>query len=255
MILTENRHPLFGIILEKSRYCMIFSENLFQFSGSCATGIRVLPLHRLGKIARLSRENVRNAQVEQNAAAQTPAATRSGQHMTDHALFRARLKVLGSLVGSLGLLSGGAGAAQACACDPISPAEGFARAQYVFTGKVVETTGHTWTVDVDRVWKGAEKLASRVRLLDVYDGIDCEFYFELGRTYIFFAIVAKSSRYVYYQSEVCNWTRALHSTRVAGPHGPLWLEEAIVQDHGPGEAPKAADPWERPPGGGRAAGQ
>jgi hypothetical protein len=86
--------------------------------------------------------------------------------MTDHALFSARLKVLAWLVGSLGLSSVGAGAAHACACDSISPAEGFARAQYVFTGKVVEMTGHTWTVDVDWVWKGADKLAARVRLLE-----------------------------------------------------------------------------------------
>jgi hypothetical protein len=31
-------------------------------------------------------------------------------------------------------------------------------------------------------------------LLDVYNCIDCEFYFEPGRTYLFFADVAKSSR-------------------------------------------------------------
>ena len=155
-----------------------------------------------------------------------------------------------SLVSGLVMLASlRAGAASACPCQPITPEEGFDRAQYVFTGKVVEIDGHTWTVEVDRVWKGAEKLASHVRLLDVYASIDCESYFALGRSYIFFAIVAKSSRYVYYQSEVCNWTRALRSTRVAGSHGSLWLEDSIVQDHGPGEPPKAADPWERLPGG------
>ena len=112
---------------------------------------------------------------------------------------------------------------------------------------MIEINGHTWTIDVDRAWKGAEKLASRVRLLDVYNGIDCEFYFELGRAYLFFAIVAKSSRYVYYQPAVCNWTRALHSARVLGPHGPVWLEDLIAENYGPGEPPKAADPWERLP--------
>ena len=163
--------------------------------------------------------------------------------MTDHALFRARFKVLAWLVGSLGLSSAGAGAAHACACDSISPAQGFARAQYVFAGRVVEMTGHTWTVDVDRVWKGADRLAARVRLLDVYNGIDCEFYFEPGRAYLFFAIVAKSSRYVYYQPEVCNWTHALHSTRVASPHGAIWLEDLIAEEHGPGEPPRGEGPW------------
>jgi hypothetical protein len=147
------------------------------------------------------------------------------------------------------VISAGAwmGNANACSCKKISPDEGFDRAQYVFTGKVAEINGHTWTVDVDRVLKGADKLAKRVRLLDVYASIDCESYFELGRAYIFFAIVAKSSRYVYYQSEVCNWTRALRSTRVASPHGDIWLEDLILERYGPGTAPMAEDPWEHRP--------
>jgi hypothetical protein len=137
------------------------------------------------------------------------------------------------------------GLAHACSCEAISPAQGFERAEYVFTGKVVETAGHTWTIDVDLVWKGSEKLAARVRLLDVYAGIDCASYFEQGRSYLFFAIVAKSSRYVYYQSQVCNWTSALHSRRVPGRDGSVWLEEFIVENYGPGEAPKGEDPWRR----------
>ncbi len=140
--------------------------------------------------------------------------------MTHHAWFRTHLKLLAWL-------------------------QGFARAQYVFTGKVSEVTGHTWTVDVDRVWKGADKLAARVRLLDVYKDMDCEFYFEPGRAHLFFAIVAKGSRYVYYQPEVCNWTNALRSKRVASPHGAIWLEDLIVEDYGPGEPPRGEDPWKR----------
>lgn len=140
-----------------------------------------------------------------------------------------------------------AGTAHACSCEKISPDEGFGRAQFVFTGKVTEISGHTWTVDVDRIWKGADKLAKRVRLLDVYASIDCESYFEFGRAYLFFAIVAKSSRYVYYQPEVCNWTRALRSTRVEGAHGSIWLEDLMLEKYGPGTAPTAEDPWERHP--------
>ena len=74
---------------------------------------------------------------------------------------------IGILGGLLASASVWVGSAHACSCDPISPSEGFDRAQYVFTGKVVEMDGHTWTIDVNRVWKGAEKLASHVRLLDV----------------------------------------------------------------------------------------
>ena len=101
----------------------------------------------------------------------------------------------------------------------------------------------------------ADKLAARVRLLDVYNGIDCEFYFEPGHAYLFFAIVAKSSRYVYYQPEVCNWTRALRSTRVASPHGAIWLEDLIAEDYGPGEPPRGEDPWKGQSGGNSGVGE
>jgi hypothetical protein len=82
-------------------------------------------------------------------------------------------------------------------------------------------------------------------VLDVYYGIDCEFYFEPEHSYLFFAIIAKSGRYVYYQPQVCNWTSALHSKRVVGSDGSMWLEDFIVRNYGPGERPKGEDPWER----------
>jgi hypothetical protein len=53
----------------------------------------------------------------------------------------------------------GAGAAHACRCDPISPEAGFDRAQYVFAGKVVQAENHAWLIEVERVWKGHERLA------------------------------------------------------------------------------------------------
>ena len=163
--------------------------------------------------------------------------------MIDHP--RVKLSALAWFLGSVGLSSLGCGSAWACPCDQISPTQGFERAQYVFTGKVVEETGHTWTVDVDRVWKGSGNLAGRVRLLDVYTGIDCASYFEVGRAYLFFAIVAKSSRYVYYQPQVCNWTSALHSRRIVNSTASMWLEDVIEKNYGPGERPTAEDPWSR----------
>ena len=59
---------------------------------------------------------------------------------------------------------------------------------------------------------------------------------------MFFAIIAKSGRYVYYQPQVCNWTSGMQSKRVADG---LWLEDFIVRTYGPGERPRAVDPWER----------
>src|SRR3954447_3316978 len=79
----------------------------------------------------------------------------------------------------------GAGAALACPCDPISPEAGFDRAPYVFTGKVVQAENHAWLIEVERVWKGHEKLARSVKLMDVYATLDCEFFFQPGQRYVF----------------------------------------------------------------------
>ena len=165
--------------------------------------------------------------------------------MTDRLTAPGRLGAAAWISGLVGLAAIQTGAAHACPCEPISPLQGFERAQYVFTGKVAEATRHTWIVDVDRIWKGADKLAGRARLLDVYAGIDCGFYFEAKKSYLFFVIVAKSSRYVYYQPQVCNWTSPLQSRRVESADGPMWLEDFIVKSFGPGEPPTAEDPWDR----------
>jgi hypothetical protein len=131
------------------------------------------------------------------------------------------------------------GAAGACFCKQTSPAEGFGRAQYVFTAKVVQAGSHTWTVEVDRVWKGRDTLRRSARLMDAYAAIDCEFFFKLGERYLFYAVVAKTGRDVFYHPQVCNWTSQLQSKRVPAPDGAsLWLEDLIVREHGPGEPPK-----------------
>ncbi len=155
--------------------------------------------------------------------------------------------MIGAAIGSrptkfialLGLLSCcGTGAARACPCDPISPSAGFDRAQYVFTGKIVTADAHAWVVDVDRVWKG--KLASTIKLMDIYGSIDCEFFFEQGKSYLIYAIIAKGGRQVFYHPQVCNWTRPLQSTRVRSRENEtVWVEELVAREHGPGERPSA----------------
>ena len=132
-----------------------------------------------------------------------------------------------------------AGAAHACSCEPSSPAAGFDRAQYVFTGQVVKADAHAWLVEVERVWKGHEKLARTIKLMDVYATTDCEFFFQLGQRYLFFTILAKGGREVFYHPQVCNWIKPLQSTRVPGEgNESLWLEDLIARDHGPGEPPR-----------------
>ena len=132
----------------------------------------------------------------------------------------------------------GTGAAQVCACAPSSPAEGFDRAQYVFTGEVVNAEHHVWLVEVDRVWKGRENLRHTIKLMDVYARMDCEFSFELGQRYLFFAVLAKGGREVFYHPQACNWTRRLQSTRVLAPgNETLWIEDWIIRQQGPREPP------------------
>jgi hypothetical protein len=116
--------------------------------------------------------------------------------------------------------------------------EGFDRAQYVFTGTVIQSGTHSWVVEVDRVWKGRETLTRKARLVDVYAKMACEFFFKQGERYLIFAIRAKGGRDVLYLPQACNWTTPLRSRRVDTPEGEsLWLEDLIVREYGPGQVP------------------
>jgi hypothetical protein len=150
------------------------------------------------------------------------------------------MKTLITLLGLATFTILGVDAAQAaCSCDAVSPSEGFARAQYVFTGEVVKAEHHTWMIAVDRVWKGWEKLAGTVELMDIYAAMDCELFFELGRSYIFFAILAKGGRDVFYHPLACNWTRPLKSGRVlTEDNESLFIEDFVVREYGPGKRPR-----------------
>lgn len=146
------------------------------------------------------------------------------------------IRLLG--LGILGIF--GSNAALACNCERVSPSVGFDRAQYVFTGKVVEAKHHLWRIAVDRVWKGSKKIAGTVRLMDAYPAMVCETFFELGRSYLIFAVLGKGvlgkDRDLFYHPLVCSWTGPLHSNRVVTrDNESLWVEDFIVREHGPGE--------------------
>lgn len=132
--------------------------------------------------------------------------------------------------------------ALACRCDSISPSLGFDRAQYGFTGTVVSAEHHMWLVATDRVWKGREKRANAVRLMDAFAATDCEFLFERGRGYLFFAVMGKGvlgkGRDIFFHPQICSWTRPLQTSRfVTGGNESLWIEDFIVREHGSGEPP------------------
>jgi hypothetical protein len=133
-----------------------------------------------------------------------------------------------------------AGGAHACSCERDMPAAGFDRAQYVFTGKVLNADHHEWQIGIERVWKGRERLGLIIKLKDAYAATDCEFFFQEGQRYLFFAIVAKGGKYVFYHPQVCNWTSPLQSTRVLSQSESLWIEDFIAREYGPGEPPRDA---------------
>ncbi len=133
-----------------------------------------------------------------------------------------------------------AGQAHACSCERGTPAAGYGRAQYVFTGKVVNADHHEWLIEVERIWKGRERLVRTIKLKDAYAATDCEFFFQEGQRYLFFAIVAKGGKYVFYHPQACNWTSPPHSVRVPSQSEALWIEDFIVREYGPGEPPRDA---------------
>ena len=98
---------------------------------------------------------------------------------------------------------------------------------------------HVWIVEVERVWKGHEKLRHTIKLMDAYAGMDCEFFFELGQRYLFFAIVAKGSRDVFYHPQACNWTSRLDESQWL--RMLEWLEDWLIRQQGPGEKPRGDD--------------
>jgi hypothetical protein len=94
--------------------------------------------------------------------------------------------VLGSLVH--------ASEAQACSCLKLSPSEGFAASQAVFTGEVIaigpnETTkfgGLEITLRVKQVWKGA--LQEQVEVHTAGSSAACGYRFVQGTTYLVYAV-------------------------------------------------------------------
>ena len=130
---------------------------------------------------------------------------------------------------------GAEGAQAACSCDRISLSAGFDRAQYVFSGIVVEAAAHEWLVVVNRVWKG--KLARSVKLKDAFAFTECEFFFHQGQSYLFFAVVANGGRAVFYHPQACNWTSPLSSHLVTKENESMRPEDLVVREHGPGVPP------------------
>jgi hypothetical protein len=129
-----------------------------------------------------------------------------------------------------------------CVCGAVTPSDGFDRAQAVFTGTVIKASKSTWTVSVQRVWKG--DVESVVTLRDAHAGTSCASSFRRGATYLFLVNVESVNGAVRYSPQVCNWTNRLKSDKVRfGEDGPSrWVEDWVLTGRGAGHAPQTHSP-------------
>jgi hypothetical protein len=136
----------------------------------------------------------------------------------------------------------------ACMCPYVPPDHAFAGAEAVFTGKVIRSSKSKWTVEVDRVWKG--EVESQIKLFDAHAGTSCSTRgFKKGRSYLFLVNIENKNGKIRYSPQVCNWTVALKSAKVAFTEGKIiigegagarWTEDWVLLGHGEGKPPLAA---------------
>ena len=119
-----------------------------------------------------------------------------------------------------------------------TPAEGFAHAKAVFTGKVIKSAATEWTVEVNRVWKG--QVASQVIVFDSNAGTSCALDgYKTGESYLFLANVESTNGTTKYSPQVCNYGPQLRSSKMSlVPNGPVrWVEDWVLVCQGKGEPP------------------
>ena len=147
-------------------------------------------------------------------------------------VFRSPIRMLLGFLVLTSVWIGAAGGARACYCEKISPAEGFERLTLcIYRQGRGNRDAHMDRPGGPGLEGKRETLTHRARLMDVYAKMDCESFFKEGERYLFFAIVAKGPRDIFYHPQVCNWTSPLHSKRVVTPDGAsVWLEDLIIRE-------------------------
>jgi hypothetical protein len=137
----------------------------------------------------------------------------------------------------LGCVLFGAHEVFGCVCGALTPAEGFDRAQVVFTGTVLKAKKSEWVISVERVWKG--NIEPQIVLYDAHADSSCASRFSRGVTYLFLVDVKNSNSAIRYSPQVCNWTNRLKSDRVRfGQDGPYRLvEDWVLMGRGDGYLP------------------
>jgi hypothetical protein len=126
-------------------------------------------------------------------------------------------------------------------CSLSTPAQAFARADVVFSGRISEAQKGKWKIALERVWKGEVEAEIRLRELSV--GSSCRSDFTLGKRYIVFASIDATRRKTTYSPDACSWTipfktygqqDADKTVRLMKDFDPTktvyWMEDWLIQN-------------------------
>ena len=126
----------------------------------------------------------------------------------------------------------------ACICPAVLPSAAFDRAEAVFTGKVVRSGKHEWTVKVNRVWKG--DVAAEVTVFDAHPNSNCASRFKRGTEYLFLVDIDNSEETVRYSPQECNWGTRLRGPKIRVEDSPERLvEDFVLEGRGEGRPPRS----------------
>lgn len=150
------------------------------------------------------------------------------------------MKVVGYL--AILVLTATASSVLACQCNWGQLDKAFCRSQAVFTGKVIRSGKSTWTVEVDRVWKG--EVEKQIELFEANVGGCCSMRFKKGRSYLFLVNAENKDGKVRFRPQL--WTTALKTTKIIledrvikweDGEGAKWVEDWVLMGQGEGKPP------------------
>jgi hypothetical protein len=122
-----------------------------------------------------------------------------------------------------------AGVSYACVClSAMNAKEGLAKAEAVFSGRVIKSDGYVYEFEVESVWKG-RIVTSRITVAAAAPGTSCAIELSQGERYVVFARSKKEDERTIYSPQICNLTsiysRAGHVLKGIGKGKLLKKEE------------------------------
>lgn len=94
----------------------------------------------------------------------------------------------------------------ACSCiGPANAKEGLAKADAVFSGRVIKSDSYEYEFEVERIWKGKIK-KDRITVAASAPNTSCAIELNQGEQYIVFARLKKEGERIIYYPQICNFT-------------------------------------------------